>query len=110
MTSSRRNNPQLGLTAVAPWSTTNKHQPLYNKIKPDDDNKREKIRSSDEEIKYEYCPIVAYMKKIKPPKEKESGISFWSKDQMAESPTLLPSLKFHDLVFGHDLGEGSFGW
>ena len=50
------------------------------------------------------------MKKIKPPKEKESGISFWSKDQMAESPTLLPSLKFHDLVFGHDLGEGSFGW
>ena len=51
-----------------------------------------------------------YMKKIKPPKEKESGISFWSKDQMAESPTLLPSLKFHDLVFGHDLGEGSFGW
>jgi len=109
MTSSRRNNPQLGLTAVAPWSTTNKHQPLYNKIKPDDDNKREKIRSSDEEIKYEYCPIVAYMKKIQPPIEKESGISFWSKDQMAESPTLLPSLKFHDLVFGHDLGEGSFG-
>ncbi|OEU08472.1 kinase-like protein, partial [Fragilariopsis cylindrus CCMP1102] len=28
---------------------------------------------------------------------------------MAESPTLLPTLKFHDLVFGHDLGEGSFG-
>ena len=47
-------------------------------------------------------------KKIKPPKEEE-GVSSWSKDQMAESPTLLPTLKFHDLVFGHDLGEGSFG-
>jgi len=48
------------------------------------------------------------MNKIKPPKEEE-GISLWSKTQMAESPTLLPTLKFHDLVFGHDLGEGSFG-
>jgi serine/threonine protein kinase len=28
---------------------------------------------------------------------------------MAETPTLLPNLKFHDLVFGHDLGEGAFG-
>lgn len=28
---------------------------------------------------------------------------------MAESPTLLPTLKFHDLVFGHELGHGSFG-
>jgi serine/threonine protein kinase len=28
---------------------------------------------------------------------------------MAETPTLLPSLKFHDLVFGHDLGKGAFG-
>lgn len=28
---------------------------------------------------------------------------------MAESPTLLPNLKFHDLVFGHELGSGAFG-
>ena len=26
----------------------------------------------------------------------------------ATSPSLLPSLKFHELVFGHALGQGSF--
>ena len=54
------------------------------------------------------CRVLAYMEKIKPPEE-EKGISSWSKTQMGESPTLLPTLKFHDLVFGHDLGEGAFG-
>ncbi|KAL3904586.1 MAG: hypothetical protein SGILL_010008, partial [Bacillariaceae sp.] len=52
--------------------------------------------------------VRAYMEKIKPPEEKK-GASEWSKAQMAETPTLLPALKFHDLVFGHDLGSGSFG-
>jgi hypothetical protein len=27
---------------------------------------------------------------------------------MAPTPTLLPDLMFHDLVFGHELGSGSF--
>jgi len=27
----------------------------------------------------------------------------------AETPSRLPELKFHDLVFGHDLGRGAFG-
>jgi serine/threonine protein kinase len=48
------------------------------------------------------------MEKLKPPEE-EQGVSTWSKIQMAETPTLLPHLKFHDLVFGHDLGSGAFG-
>ena len=52
--------------------------------------------------------LLAYMEKIKP-LEEEGGISSWSIRQMKETPTLLPSLKFHDLVFGHDLGSGSFG-
>lgn len=54
-----------------------------------------------------------YMDKLRPPKiDGESdagGASNWAKAQMAESPTLLPNLKFHDLVFGQALGEGSFG-
>lgn len=33
----------------------------------------------------------------------------WKTLQAAPTPTLLPSLKFHDLVFGHELGRGSFG-
>lgn len=40
----------------------------------------------------------------------ESGgkVSEWSVAQANVTPTLLPELKFHDLVFGHLLGEGSF--
>ena len=32
----------------------------------------------------------------------------WEAAQMAPAPTLLPTLRFHDLVYGHDLGEGGF--
>lgn len=32
----------------------------------------------------------------------------WNIAQAAASPTLLPSLKFHDLVFGQQLGDGAF--
>ena len=32
----------------------------------------------------------------------------WNALQAAASPTLLPNLKFHDLVFGLVLGEGAF--
>lgn len=55
--------------------------------------------------------VKAYMDKLKPPdsEEDQEGASSWSKSQMAETPTLLPDLKFHDLVFGHDLGAGAFG-
>ena len=57
--------------------------------------------------------VLRFMDELKPPKvegeENNDGISSWAKAQMAESPTLLPSLKFHDLVFGQNLGEGSFG-
>jgi hypothetical protein len=28
------------------------------------------------------------------------GVSAWAKAQMEESPVILPTLKFHDLVFG----------
>ena len=58
--------------------------------------------------------VRRFMEELKPPKiegeeDNDGGISSWAKAQMAESPTLLPSLKFHDLVFGQNLGEGSFG-
>lgn len=32
----------------------------------------------------------------------------WNSQQAAATPTLLPTLKFHDLVFGAVLGEGAF--
>jgi hypothetical protein len=49
--------------------------------------------------------VLQFMQEIAPPKE-QIGASSWSKAQMSETPTLLPKLKFHDLVFGHDLGHG----
>ena len=37
------------------------------------------------------------------------GEGDWLTAQAALTPTLLPTLRFHDLVFGHELGKGSFG-
>ena len=56
--------------------------------------------------------VRAYIEKLKPKGDDESnedGVSSWAKVQMEESPVLLPHLKFHDLVFGQDLGTGAFG-
>ena len=113
-TMSRRKQPRLGVVGkgAAPWARNNSMPPPTNIIKRNvDDPKKLTMNSPLESTianKSTLCPVLAYMEKIKPPKE-DTGISPWSKTQMAESPTLLPTLRFHDLVFGHDLGEGSFG-
>lgn len=55
--------------------------------------------------------VRAYIKKLEPNGESEEGtdgVSSWAKAQMAESPVLFPNLKFHDLVFGQELGIGAF--
>mmetsp|Transcript_23610 Transcript_23610/g.65508 ORF Transcript_23610/g.65508 Transcript_23610/m.65508 type:complete len:1178 (+) Transcript_23610:69-3602(+) len=128
-------NPPLAVTGVAPWAmkgpqganrtmSGKKHLPIgkgvapwaikKSKLPPTNDNSLTEIlengllEKSDAPNDSVSCIVLAYMEKIKPPKEKE-GISAWSQTQMAETPTLLPTLKFYDLVFGHVLGEGSFG-
>ncbi len=40
--------------------------------------------------------------------DKADSANEWSLAQAAQSPTLLPALRFHDLVFGGQLGEGAF--
>jgi Protein kinase domain len=52
--------------------------------------------------------VLEYMNMIKP-SEDGNGISSWSQVQMEATPTYLPDLKFHDLVFGQELGVGAFG-
>ena len=55
--------------------------------------------------------VRTYMTKLKPKEDGEmgsDGVSSWAKAQMEESPVLLPNLKFHDLVFGQELGTGAF--
>ena len=53
---------------------------------------------------------AAFMERYRPADEaeKRDAQARWSAAQLAPTPTLLPTLKFHDLVFGHELGEGAF--
>lgn len=59
-----------------------------------------------------YQVILNYMRACFPEYDKTSDdrsiVQDWYLTQAAPTPTLLPSLKFHDLVFGNVLGEGAF--
>ena len=107
---SKGGNPPLTITGVAPWasqapgltqrsSTSNTPIVTASEDEPEVDNA----------VPQGLARVLAYMEQIKPSEEEGDGTSSWAKDQMSESPTLLPSLKFHDLVFGQDLGSGAFG-
>lgn len=53
--------------------------------------------------------VRAYAKLLCPDNPDAGAAVPWEVALMAESPTLLPTLKFHQLVFGHgDLGKGAF--
>lgn len=62
-----------------------------------------------------YLRMIAYIERCIPntaPRTAEEAeaarLADWQTIQAAATPTLLPSLKFHDLVFGSVLGEGAF--
>jgi serine/threonine protein kinase len=98
-------NPPLGVTGVAPWAIRQPPNMLSSGLSS---FKEENEDSVSVQVESTSSGVLAYMEKIKP-LEENRGASPWSLDQMAETPTLLPTLKFHDLVFGHELGAGSFG-
>jgi Protein kinase domain/Protein phosphatase 2A regulatory B subunit (B56 family) len=108
--------PPSTITGVAPWAIQPKASTLPMRTDTSPNTKPDMIdKSCNTELQepsdspmsgYEY--VLANLDRIKPPLEEE-GVSSWSQAQMAEVPTLLPNLKFHDLVFGHDLGSGAFG-
>ena len=50
--------------------------------------------------------LKRFMEKIRP--AQVSKFSSWALTQLSDTPTLLPNLKFHDLVFGQELGTGAF--
>jgi len=52
--------------------------------------------------------LLAFMARCLPQKASGSAAEDWNAVQAAETPTLLPGLRFHDLVFGRQLGEGAF--
>ena len=39
---------------------------------------------------------------------RQEGEKTWHEIQMEPTPTLIPEMKFHDLVFGQELGSGAF--
>jgi Protein kinase domain len=55
--------------------------------------------------------MQAFIEKLLPSPsdaDEDGATSSWKLQQSALTPTLLPTLKFHDLVFGRDLGSGAF--
>jgi serine/threonine protein kinase len=79
----------------------------------EDENKSQKKNNMNMTVMRTYLDEVRlYMAKLKPKEDSEEsidGVSNWAKAQMNESPVLLHNLKFHDLVFGQELGTGAFG-
>ncbi|GKZ00406.1 hypothetical protein MPSEU_000993600 [Mayamaea pseudoterrestris] len=108
-----RVNPPSTITGVAPWAVKSvppvvgaslRHKRPIAPSSVNESNEQAATHATLSGLEY----VKQYMDAMKPPEE-ETGASSWSKVQMAETPTLLPDLKFHDLVFGHDLGQGAFG-
>lgn len=50
--------------------------------------------------------VLGFMEEFRPASSSEGQA--WYKLQLEPTPTLLPEMRFHDLVFGHDLGSGAF--
>jgi len=115
---SKASLPPLAVTGVAPWAmktpptaptSSHKRRAPNSGLPPMVEEAATKESSSTDDSSLSGLErVVSYMQQIKPPEE-EHGASYWSQAQMAETPTLLPNLKFHDLVFGHNLGTGAFG-
>jgi hypothetical protein len=90
-------NPPLGVTGVAPWAMNKKNNSLpktigsLSGVTEESTVKEEKFAYSSESTSAGGS-VLAYLDTIKPPDE-DKGASSWSKAQMAETPTLLPTGK-----------------
>lgn len=114
--------PPLTITGVAPWAgeTTFAHKRNAGEAQLLDEKPAsphpatipEDKEEEEEEEEAGLKRVLDYMRQLQPVGDAsgdDDGTSPWAKAQMSETPTLLPTLKFHDLVFGHDLGSGAFG-
>jgi serine/threonine protein kinase len=80
-------------------------------IEVDEENDEEKVDGGDKSGTMEgpgERALLAFMARCLPQKASGSVVEDWNAVQAAETPTLLPGLRFHDLVFGRQLGEGAF--
>lgn len=127
--SASKKQPPLAVTGVAPWATkkggyiniaplparsfaASLPRPPAKKrisnsqgkpVSPAADGSVEVCLPQLKEKKSSLECVRSYMAQLKPAGDVQSsadGVSVWAKAQMEESPVLLPTLKFHDLVFG----------
>ena len=129
-----RGQPPVTITGVAPWAmqTTRPHpskvpgsnmifpgkskipvpaavlKKLQGRVRPDLSANSSSSPSSSGSDQSGIDLLHQHMTLIKPSSEDNDQFSPWVRAQLAASPTLLPTLKFHDLVFGKDLGSGAF--
>ena len=93
---SHSSQPRLEITGVAPWQK-----------EPTTQTPPEVVLSSRKLQGME--ALEEFMKLLQPEtKANETSAPSWQLALSAETPTMLPDLKFYDLVFGRDLGDGAF--
>ena len=109
--------PPLTVTGAAPWAisssaskskipkiSSSRRQPMMKQQTPPSSSmlvKSNTQKNMNDGLKQ----MLDFIKKCKPKNDVRSK----EKDRLlAESPVLLPELKFHDLVFGKVLGTGAF--
>jgi hypothetical protein len=101
--------PKLPITSIS----TSQAYPITSIGIPAIDSEEDRRREGEGEGQG-YKILENYIERCLPSKKEtetgeESKEEDWLAVQAAVTPTLLPSLRFHDLVFGHELGRGSFG-
>jgi len=89
--------PPLGITGIAPWLG---EPHLSQKLREGCKSETCKIQG--------YKAIMCYIQALEPSAQTVCSEKPWQAALSADSPTLLPELKFHNLVFGKDLGIGAF--
>ncbi len=114
--------PPVTVTGVAPWamksggvSASGRTPGGFPMPKPRAMPIRGEVKTEmkvDEEKEDSKCSasgldrVLEFMSLIKP--AASTGVSSWSQSHQSPTPTLLPTLKFHSLVFGRTLGTGAF--
>lgn len=106
--------PPSTTTGVAPWAVKGfgrvggdvKALPKSEENLIEKEDEKEELSESVKSETPGLDRIHAFMSLIKP--LATSKYTPWSMSQLCVTPTLLPNLKFHDLVFGRVLGKGAF--
>jgi serine/threonine protein kinase len=116
--------PPVTVTGVAPWAFQQQQQassqPRRVRARPAAPSPGDALSSASTSItpvpdleasaarESGLTRVRKFMERLKPKLSGEDIDQTWHAMQMDLTPTLLPDLKFHDLVFGHNLGSGSF--